>query len=203
MIENVKKPLVYFGRLAESKGIELTIEAVYIIYMQYPASASPLWIIGGNYTEISTLKGSLRLKNKIEELEANNLIFWWGHLPHGVLPFILRKCYLFCFTSRYEPGGRTILEAMASRLPVLATPQGFAEQVIQDGINGYILVNDSPDEWAKVIHSFLIDCDKQKRMGDAAFETIRKSYSMQDFFERHWDVYMHAIQEYNSQPQKD
>lgn len=202
MIENIKKPLVYFGRLTESKGIETTIQAVHIIYKQYPVFAHPLWIIGGNNGEIDRLKRLPMLKDKIIDLETNNLLFWWGHLPHDILPFLLKKCYLFCFTSKYEPGGRTILEAMASKLPVLATPQGFAEEVILDDVNGYIIKNDSPNEWARTIYSFLVDSDKQKRMGEAAFKTVQDKYSLQKFFELHWEVYAQAILEYNNNRQK-
>ncbi len=186
---NVKKPIVYFGRLAESKGVELLIKAMYYISLEYPNHACPLWIIGGNYQEIQLTKEIDSIRKIRSFLESRNLLFWWGQLPHEILPFILRKCTMFCFTSKYEPGGRTILEAMASGLPVLASPQGIAKEVIKDGINGYIISKESPKIWAQKIYLLLSDEQKVKEMGRAAKKTIIENFTMNQFYDKHWGIY--------------
>lgn len=197
MIANLKLPFVYFGRLAASKGVALCIEAAFTLRQRWGAHGHPLWIIGGNDDEIMKLKLTESLGALIADLEQQGLLFWWGHLPHDLLPFILRKCAFFCFTSQYEPGGRTILEAMASGLPVIATPQGFAETLIESGRNGVILSDYNPETWAVAIQGLLTDEPRRKTMGQAARQTILDDYSMQSFIARHWEIYGQFNPEYN------
>ncbi|MFC0516359.1 glycosyltransferase family 4 protein [Mucilaginibacter angelicae] len=200
MITNPKLPFVYFGRLAASKGIALCIEAAYILYLRWGNHGHSLWIIGGNNDEIMKLKQSEILGNKISDLELQGLLFWWGHLPHEFLPLILRKCAFFCFTSQYEPGGRTILEAMASGLPVIAAPQGFAETLIEPGVNGLIIADYHPETWAEAMQGLLANEEQRKAMGQAARQTILNNYTMQAFMERHWEIYDQFNPEYNKRP---
>ncbi len=196
--ENIKKPIVYFGRLTESKGFEITIKAVYKIYNEYPESIVPLWIIGGNYIEIQKFRELESLHKIIEYLEIRNLLFWWGQVPNNFLPYILCKCSMFCFTSKYEPGGRTILEAMASKLVVIATPHGFARETIQNGINGFIIENyESLDQWVNLIYTLLKNPELCNQIGEAANKTIQNKYTMRHFHKSHWDIYNSFIQEYN------
>jgi glycosyltransferase involved in cell wall biosynthesis len=186
---NLIKPVVYFGRITESKGIKLIIRSIYELYQQGFPEISPLWIIGGNNPEIKKQREQEEIKNMVLELENNRLLFWWGHVPHETLPFILRKCALFCFASEYEPGGRTILEAMACRLPVIATPQGFAPEIIKEGVNGFIIEEKIPQLWAEKIKILLSDNDLAYKMGEQAQLTVKDYYTIDHFFQRHWEIY--------------
>jgi glycosyltransferase involved in cell wall biosynthesis len=183
---NKKKPIVYFGRLAESKGVNVLIEAYYLLYRE--GLTNPLWIIGGNYEEINHLR-QMCISQSIE-LEENGKIFWWGHVPHQLVPLILKKCSLFCFTSNYEPGGRTILEAMACGLPVIATRCGFAGEIIVDNLSGIIVDENTPQMWAKSIRSIIYDQDKCKTMGQNAKDIVNRCYSLNNFYQKHWQCYL-------------
>lgn len=188
---NVKKPIVYFGRVSESKGIKFIIEAVYELYKDKFKGISPLWIVGGNFSEIHELRTQKEIKTIIRDLETENLLFWWGHIPHDFLPIILERCSVFCFASRYEPGGRTILEAMACALPVIATNQGFAPEIIKNGINGYIIDDNSVKSWVEKIKIILSDDKFALSLGTEAKRTITENYMMKHFFNRHWEIYEH------------
>ena len=58
--------------------------------------------------------------------------------PQDLLPQLYASCDLWLFTSHSEGFGLPILEAMACRTPVLATPAGAAPDVIEDGVNGFV-----------------------------------------------------------------
>lgn len=70
-------------------------------------------------------------------------------LPEGVafehapsqtrIPEIYGSCDAWLFTSEHEGFGLPLLEAMACRTPVLATPAGAARDIIRDGENGWVL----------------------------------------------------------------
>lgn len=184
-----KYPIVYFGRLVKSKGVETIIEAVYILARHQMELVPPLWIVGGNFNEIGQIKGNPNYVKMISFLEKNNLLFWWGQLPHEILPYVLYRCSIFCFTSKYEPGGRTILEAMASGLVVLASPHGLAEEIIQDGYNGFIVKNNTPKSWAKKLEFILQEPDLCKMVGEQSRQTIKNKFSNKHFQEKHWNIY--------------
>lgn len=186
---NAKAPIIYFGRLTDSKGVDTLLNAVDILLRRTPSLVCPLWIIGGNYQEIENVRQNSACTDAVRTLESKGILFWWGHIPHEVLPYLLAKCALFCFTSKYEPGGRTILEAMASGLVVLATPQGFAEDVIEDGTNGYIIRSDNPEVWANQIETLLANPELCEKVGVNARNTARAKFSMSLFYEKHWAIY--------------
>ncbi|MBC7885997.1 MAG: glycosyltransferase family 4 protein [Saprospiraceae bacterium] len=186
---NRKKPVVYFGRITEAKGVKLIIQVMHTLYKEEYSNLSPLWIIGGNYSEIKKLKEQIDILTIIQEMESNNLLFWWGHVPHDILPHLLTRCSVFCFASLYEPGGRTILEAMACGLPVIATPQGFAPEIINEGVNGFIVNDNSIEKWKEKICFLLTNEEAALEMGSAARMTIKNNFTMNHFFSQHWDIY--------------
>ena len=85
---------------------------------------------------------------------------------------IYRSCDLWLFVSRSEGFGLPILEAMASRTPVIATPAGAAPDLI-DGRNGAMASFDA-GEFARSVLDFLDRTpDAWKAASEAAFQTAQ------------------------------
>lgn len=62
------------------------------------------------------------------------------HRPDDdTLRAVYRSCDLWLFPSRMEGFGLPIIEAMASRTPVVSTRVGGAPDVIEDGVNGHLV----------------------------------------------------------------
>jgi glycosyltransferase involved in cell wall biosynthesis len=130
--------LIFIGRLAEEKNPHLPI----LITAK---------LKNKGYNVLLNLIGDGPLKIKIERLIENirikENVKIWGWLKNQYEIFkILRNSDFLLFTSKPGEGlGLVILEAMSQGLPVIATKCGGAEEVIEDGINGY-LVDYSNDE---------------------------------------------------------
>ena len=88
-----------------------------------------------------------RMEELIQKLGLNENVKMFGWIKDRRKLFeILRESNILVFTSKPGEGlGLTVLEAMSQGLPVIATKCGGPEEVIEDGINGY-LVDYSTDE---------------------------------------------------------
>jgi glycosyltransferase involved in cell wall biosynthesis len=71
---------------------------------------------------------------------------------------------------------RTVREAMASGVPVIASGIGFLPELIEDGDNGR-LMDLSPRSLADILSDLIRDHDKLDRMGRLASETAEQRFS--------------------------
>jgi glycosyltransferase involved in cell wall biosynthesis len=136
---NVEKiTLIFVGRFAKEKNPHIPILVAKALKEK-------------GYNVNLNLVGDGELKADMEELirrlglNENVKMFGWIKDRRELFE-ILKKSDILLFTSKPGEGlGLTILEAMSQGLPVIATKCGGPEEVIKDGINGY-LVDYSTDE---------------------------------------------------------
>jgi glycosyltransferase involved in cell wall biosynthesis len=133
-----KITLIFVGRFAEEKNPHIPILIAKTLKEK-------------GYNVNLSLVGDGKLKANMEEviqklgLNENVKMFGWIKDRRKLFE-ILRESDILVFTSKPGEGlGLTILEAMSQGLPVIATKCGGPEEVIEDGINGY-LVDYSTDE---------------------------------------------------------
>ena len=99
--------------------------------------------------------------------------------PEDELKDIYRRCDAWLFGSRLEGFGLPILEAMACRTPVIATPAGAAPELIAGG-GGVLVRLGHPDDMARAIERVCtLPETKWRGMSDAAYRTAT-SYTWDD-----------------------
>jgi len=96
---------------------------------------------------------------------------------------------VFILPSRREPFGLVLLEAMASKVPVIATAAGGPLDIIQSGSNGLLVPPSNPRELAAGIDFLLSNPDRAKVVAQQGYETVRKDYRIQDTIRKVCDVY--------------
>jgi glycosyltransferase involved in cell wall biosynthesis len=69
------------------------------------------------------------------------------------------------------------LQYMAAGLPVVARPLGSNPDVIQDGVNGFLV--DTEEQWHDRLRTLVEDRGLRERMGAAAREAVARSYSVE------------------------
>ncbi len=82
---------------------------------------------------------------------------------------IYRSADVFVFPSLEEGSPLVVYEAMASGLPVLASPMGAGE-ILRDGLDGFVLDPLDQDAWVEALRRMAKDPDLRRRMGRSARE---------------------------------
>jgi phosphatidylinositol alpha-1,6-mannosyltransferase len=83
------------------------------------------------------------------------------------MPAVWTECNVFAMPSRGEGFGLVYIEAMRHGLPVIASVHDAAPEVNLDGVTGYNVNLDRPDELGDRVIHLLRDEDSAARMGDA------------------------------------
>ena len=96
----------------------------------------------------------------------------------GDTPDIMRGLDCFILPSLGEGISNTILEAMASGLPIIATAVGGNVELVQDGLNGSLVPPANPEALAKAIQGLAQQRESAKRMGEKSRQLVEAQYSM-------------------------
>jgi glycosyltransferase involved in cell wall biosynthesis len=107
-----------------------------------------------------------------------------SRVPDGELKDIYAACDAWLFPPRKEGYGLPILEAMACRTPVIATPAGAAPELINAHGGGMLVPHEDPAAMAAAIVKICTLADNEwRRMSDAAYATV-SGYSWDDATDR-------------------
>jgi len=99
-----------------------------------------------------------------------------GHRPD--IERIFAALDVFTLPSRSEGMSNTILEAMASRVPVVATDVGGARELVEDGRTGRLVPPAAPAALAEALEDLARDAEARRRMGAAARAKAETEFSL-------------------------
>ena len=94
------------------------------------------------------------------------------------IPALLRCMDVFVLPSFNEGVSNTILEAMASGLPVIASDRGGNPELVEDGKNGMLIDPDRISEIERCMSRYVRDPDLRQRHGRAGRIKTEKSFSI-------------------------
>jgi glycosyltransferase involved in cell wall biosynthesis len=96
---------------------------------------------------------------------------------------------MFVLPSLTEGLPMALLEAIASKRPVIATRVGGVPEVIQDGSSGRLVDPGDAKALARAIQGLLDDPEGGRRMAENAYETVRETFSAERMTQRYLDLY--------------
>jgi sugar transferase (PEP-CTERM/EpsH1 system associated) len=102
---------------------------------------------------------------------------------------IMRGLHAFALPSLAEGISNTILEAMASGLPVVATDVGGNAELVQHGLTGYIVPTARPQATADRLVELATEPQQARQMGQAGCQRVKDCFSMQAMVETYQTVY--------------
>lgn len=149
------QPIVlYCARVAINKGID-TLQTLWRIVHQQLPEAQLLVVGGGHYD----LLDQLRALGK----DTDNTVHVYGELP--VVTDFYQLADMYIFPSRFEGLPTSLMEAVSSGLPCVASAIGGCEDLVFSGQNGYLVDPESPEGFAEATIKVLTNRDMREKMG--------------------------------------
>jgi sugar transferase (PEP-CTERM/EpsH1 system associated) len=119
----------------------------------------------------------------------------WLPGERGDIPEIMRALDLFVLPSLAEGISNTILEAMATGLPVIATRVGGNPELVQDGQTGVLVPPADPIAMAEAIHNYLADPNQLTRHGQAGRKRVEAQFTMEAMVNGYMAVYDEVLKD--------
>ncbi len=170
------------GRLTQLKDFETFIEAVTQLSKQQPEVVG--LIVGG------TQKGKEDYESRLRSLKDSNpeghrIVF--AGSQHCIPEIFSLSSVVVSSSKKPESFGRTAAEALAMNVPVVATRHGGVVDIVQQGINGYLVPPANPGKLAEAINQSL------NRSWGELRPFIQENFSLEQMVERTLQAYRDLV----------
>lgn len=172
------------GRLAPEKDFETFLGVAQVVQCQGRVPCAFL-VVGSGSEEA-------RLRALVERHSIPG-VFFLGY--RADVPALLRQSDVFLLTSRREPFGIVVLEAMAAGVPVVATRSGGPEAILAHGVDGLLARPADVASLAGHVMRLLEDPALARRLAAAAFQKLVQGYSLRTFTARLAEIYQDVLRE--------
>jgi len=170
------------GRLAEVKNQSMLVEAIAELFSRSPhlRERVRLLLVGGG-----PLYG--KLEQRIGQLGLTDIVCMTGDRED--ISALLQAMDIFVLPSLAEGISNTVLEAMATGLPVVATDVGGNPELVDDGINGHLVPVNDHMALARVLSDLVENESTRERMGEAGLERVRRTFNWDRAVDNYLSVY--------------
>jgi glycosyltransferase involved in cell wall biosynthesis len=169
------------ARLDPVKDHALLLDAFALVIRERPDAF--LAIVGDG-----PLRG--RLEQQIDSLGIAAHVRIMGVQPEPAA--LLRQLDVFALTSEIEGTSMSILEAMATGLPVVATAVGGTPALLRDGECGRLVGHGDPHAFARAILDVISDPQMARRIGERARGVVEQRHSLARMTDEYEKVYREA-----------
>ena len=150
------------------KGIDFLIEAIELLPSDLPVH---LMLVGH--------MDAARLTKRIDRSPVADRIHRVGFVTNA--PELSAAADIFCMPSTKREGlARSIIEAMAYRVPPVVTAAGGSPELVVDGVSGFVVPPGDAQALADAIEKLCRDDALRRRMGAAARERIATAFRNED-----------------------
>ncbi len=146
------------SRLIERKGIKYLIEGFGQFYKKH--QAGKLLLVGSGNLENE-------LKNLAHKIGLGSVVEFRGTIPHEKTIQLYQSADIFALPSLNEGMSNSVLEAMSSGLPIIATDTGGTNELI-DKSNGFIIKKSNSHEIFQALEKIYQDQSQRIRMGQSS-----------------------------------
>ncbi|MCW5802413.1 MAG: glycosyltransferase [Deltaproteobacteria bacterium] len=166
------------GRLVEQKDYPTQLRA---LALAVPRARRLRMVVAG----AGPLDGELRAL--AAELGIADRLRWLGERRD--VGTVLRALDAFVIASKFEPFGVAVLEAMAARLPIVATEVNELPEILDHGRAGVLVPAEQPEALADALVTIAADPDLRARLGRRARSVAAARYSLASVITQYQRIY--------------
>lgn len=168
------------GRLHREKNYPMLLEAVAALAGDGPGRESRCLLVGDGYEE-----DALRARARVLGIGSKLHITGFTRDVAGMLAAM----DLFVLPSLAEGVPHTLLEAMASGLPVVATTVGGIRELVRDGDTGLLVPSERPTILARVLGQLVANEPRRRALGERARRYVERHHSVGGMIAEHLALY--------------
>jgi glycosyltransferase involved in cell wall biosynthesis len=188
--QNGEWRLVQAGRLIEKKGLPVTLRAFAIFQNQYPNATLTIAGEGPLLGQVQKLAHELNIQERVS---------FAGFISQEQLREIYYRSHIFLHPSQTGHDGNqegipnSMLEAMASGLPVFATEHGGIPEAIENGTSGVLVPEHNHEELARTLLNAAQNQSFLSTTARIGAEVVRKNFDLYAQAQRLEDIYLRLI----------
>ncbi len=182
--------LLQAGRLIEKKGMETTLRAFALFLREFPKASL---IVAGEGPQLERLRALAR------ELNADAAVGFTGFLPPKELRDLFYSSHAFLHPSETGRDGNqegipnSMLEAMATGLPVFATRHGGIPEAIEDGRTGFLVGERDYESLANKLLESARNPGALFRIGRSGSENVERNFDQREQTRRLETIYLREV----------
>ena len=176
------------GRMAAVKDYANLVQAFLRLLELAPARRDRLrlFIVGDGATRATCLQ-------LLQQQGADHRAWFPGERTD--IPELMAAMDIFVLPSLGEGISNTILEAMATGLPVIATRVGGNLELVHEGTTGLLVPPADPDAMAQALFNYVCDADQRHAHGCAARDIIDCQFSVDAMVQGYLSVYDRILEQ--------
>lgn len=160
------------GRVVPAKGHEVLLRAM----SSLPGGERFVLLVVGHYDPAGDYIARLRLN--IVDLGLQARVRFAG-FQKDIRPYVAAADIVVAASTEAESFGRTLVESMAAARPIIATRLGGHLEIVEDGVTGYLVAPNSPEEIADRVLRLGESDSLRQRMGEAGRERAMRLFSLE------------------------
>jgi glycosyltransferase involved in cell wall biosynthesis len=172
--------ILFVGRVSLLKGFDVLIRAFTCLAAEPEYRDLRLTVVGPENGLLldgkRTISGTEFIGQTARDPKVASRIQLLGPLPYEQVQQLRSRGTITVVPSVFENFSSTVIEAMASRCPVVASRTGGTPEIIQHERNGLLFEKGDPGDLAKQLRRLLSDEELGQRLADQACQDVAERY---------------------------
>lgn len=174
--------VVFTARMVKEKGVIELIEAAERLRKEYEGRVE-FWLCGRLAANADAVS-----KEELESRCDGRYIKWLDFQKD--IRSILEQCHIMAFPSYYREGvPKSLIDACAVGRPIVTTCSIGCKDVVDDGVNGFLIPVKDSDALAEKLRVLLEDKDLRVKMGKASRAKAEQEFALEKVIKKHIDIY--------------
>ncbi len=180
------KKIISIGRLTKAKDYPNLFKALDKLIQKLNKENIPL----PSVNIVGTGEIEKELKALTKKMNLDNIVSFLGIRQD--IPELLKESDIYVMSSEWEGLSISLIEALASGIPIVATNAGSNNEVVENNVSGIIVPIKNPEALAEGIYNLIIDKDLRDRLSK---EAIKKAdlFAIENCAKKHVEMYKELV----------